>query len=103
MNRAWKELEEANPRLYAVLHFLVENPGAQSLEAAGRLSAQLGEAVTAANARVMLHRARERFAQLLVAEVRRSLGAPSDAELLAELRDLGLLTHCKPALKRPKP
>jgi hypothetical protein len=48
----------------------------------------------------MLHRARTRFAELLVAEVAHSLGTPSEAQLLEELRTLRLLKLCGPALER---
>jgi hypothetical protein len=48
----------------------------------------------------LLHRARGKFADLLLEEVARSLGRPTEAELVQELRDLQLLKLCDTALER---
>ncbi|MEZ6095868.1 MAG: sigma factor [Pirellulaceae bacterium] len=45
--------------------------------------------------RVFLHRARKRFATLLVEQVRESMESPTDDELEAELIELGLHHYCK--------
>jgi RNA polymerase sigma-70 factor (ECF subfamily) len=100
MNQAWAELDRGHPALGVVLRFHVENPDVQSPQVAEQLSAQLGKRLTPTNARVMLHRAREKYAELLVEEVRRSLESPTQEQLLQELREPQLLTHCRPALER---
>jgi hypothetical protein len=49
---------------------------------------------------VTLHRARAKFAQLLLEEVARSLGEASHDELMDELKVLGLERICRPALEK---
>jgi hypothetical protein len=39
-----------------------------------------------------------KFTELLLAEVRLTLGGTSPEELALELRDVGLLEYCRPAL-----
>jgi hypothetical protein len=48
----------------------------------------------------MVHRARKRFAGALVDEVLNSLNPPTQEHLEEELRDLGLLEYCRPALEQ---
>jgi RNA polymerase sigma-70 factor (ECF subfamily) len=50
--------------------------------------------------RQALHRARDRFADLLLEEIRHSLTEPTPDRLEEELLDLGLLDYCRPALDR---
>ena len=100
MNHAWAELDKAHPMLSAVLRFHVQCPELPSPQVAEQLGAQLGKRLTPTNTRVMLHRAREKYAELLVEEVRRSLESHTEDQLLQELRELRLLTHCGPALER---
>ncbi len=47
-----------------------------------------------------LHRAREKFADMLLDEVIQSLDNPNRETLENELIELGLLEYCKPALER---
>ena len=56
--------------------------------------------MTALGVRQMLHRARERFADLLVEEVAQTLGDPTDERLEEELIDLELYEYCRVALRR---
>jgi RNA polymerase sigma-70 factor (ECF subfamily) len=98
MNRTWEALAQAQPTFHAVLLFHYQHPDLSSVQAAELLSAQLGEAFTANRVRVTLHRAREKFAYLLLAEVERSLETPSEAELVQELRNLNLWKLCRAAL-----
>jgi RNA polymerase sigma-70 factor (ECF subfamily) len=100
MNHAWAALQTAQPAQYKVLLFHVNNPDVESTQAAKDLSAQLGRTITATNARVTLHRARAKFAQLLLEEVARSLGEASHDELMDELKVLGLEKICRPALEK---
>jgi RNA polymerase sigma-70 factor (ECF subfamily) len=67
---------------------------------AEQLGARLGRPVTSAGGRQTLHRARAKFADLLVAEVARSLETSAPDRIEQELLDLDLLRYCKPALSR---
>jgi RNA polymerase sigma factor (sigma-70 family) len=100
VNRAWQALAETKPSYHAVLLFHVENPVTPSRRMAEELAAQLGKPLTAAHVRVILQRARVKFAELLVVEVAHSLGAFTETELADELRALQMLKLCAPALQR---
>jgi RNA polymerase sigma-70 factor (ECF subfamily) len=64
------------------------------------LSKALGKTMNAAAVRQSLHRARERFADLLLDQVLHSLQEPSMELLHQELIDLKLYQYCEPALAR---
>ncbi len=101
--RAWENLarreQETGQRLCTVLRLRTDHPELRSPEMAERLSRDLGQPVTAGWVRKRLHLARAKFTQLLLEEVSRTLGAPSQDELAAELLELGLLDYCRPALR----
>ena len=100
---AWAALADADGQTgqccYVVLHFRAQHPEMRSGEMAERLTAQLGKPFTAAGVRQNLHRARERFAKSLLAEVSNSIETPLRDELEQELVDIGLLEYCRPALE----
>lgn len=102
LGRAWEALEaaqrETGQPYHAVLRLRTECPDATSEELAGRLGQRLGAAVNAAHARKLLQRARERFAALLLAEVRRSADTDDLAAVEDELIDLDLQHYCRSAL-----
>jgi DNA-directed RNA polymerase specialized sigma24 family protein len=102
--RTWDGLagiqKETGQPFHAVLRFRIEHPDLRSSQMAEQLSAQLKHAVTADWVRQTLHRGRDKFADLLLAEVADTLQNPTSEELQSELSDLGLLTYCQPALKR---
>jgi RNA polymerase sigma factor (sigma-70 family) len=102
--RAWAALaaiEASSGQLfYAVLRFRADHPQMRSPQMAERLAAQLGRPFTAAGVRQILHRAREKFADLLLDEVTQSLEKPTAERLERELVELGLLDYCRPALER---
>jgi RNA polymerase sigma-70 factor (ECF subfamily) len=102
--RAWAALAEADARtgqqFHAVLRFRADHPDLRSPQMAGRLAALLDRRLTADGVRQLLHRARERFAELLLDEVAHSLDNPTPEELESELADLGLLDYCRPVLVR---
>jgi RNA polymerase sigma factor (sigma-70 family) len=104
LGRAWAALaeeERTTQRPYhTVLRFKADRPEVPSAEMAVELSAKLGTPLTAVGVRQLLHRAREQFADLLVAEVEQSLREPSTDHLVDELSELGLLDYCRPALTR---
>jgi RNA polymerase sigma factor (sigma-70 family) len=102
--RAWDGLariqDESGQPFHTVLRFRIDHPDARSAEMAKELSVQLEHAVTADWVRQTLHRGRDKFADLLLAEVADTLQKPTVEALEDELSDLGLLTYCQPALKR---
>jgi RNA polymerase sigma-70 factor (ECF subfamily) len=104
LDRSWEGLAEVEKETgqpyYKVLRFRSEHVDAHSAKMAEQLTVQLGKPITAAGARQLLHRARERFADLLLAEVSRSLQSNEAERIEQELVDLGLLSYCRPALKR---
>jgi RNA polymerase sigma-70 factor (ECF subfamily) len=72
----------------------------RSPQLAEQLTARLGRPFTAAGVRQTLHRAREKFADLLLDELAHSLEYPQAEQLAQELVELGLLDYCRPALER---
>jgi RNA polymerase sigma-70 factor (ECF subfamily) len=102
--RSWVALErdekESGKPLYTVLRFKVDHADLPSARLAEELGAKLGKQLTAAGVRQTVHRARERFADLLLDEVVQSLDSPNAERLEGELIDLGLLEYCRPALER---
>jgi RNA polymerase sigma-70 factor (ECF subfamily) len=104
--RSWaalaQEEERGGPPYHAVLRLRADQPELRSPQLAEQLAARLGRPVTATAVRQLLHRARERFADLLVEDVAHSLGEPTQEQIGQELGELGLLEHCRPALDRLK-
>jgi RNA polymerase sigma-70 factor (ECF subfamily) len=102
--RCWADLSGIEQRtgqpFYTVLRFRAEHPDLSSARMAAELSTTLGKPLTAASVRQTLHRARERFADLLLEEVLQSLHEPNPEDLEQELLELGLHEHCRPALRR---
>jgi RNA polymerase sigma-70 factor (ECF subfamily) len=102
--RAWSALARmergTNQPYYAVLRFRAEHPEMRSPQLAQELSARLGRPFSAVAVRQVLHRAREKFATLLLEEVAHSLESPQDERLEEELVELGLLDYCRPALEK---
>jgi len=102
--RSWAALAEhertTGKPFYAVLRCRADHPDWSSARLAEEMGRRLGKAVTAAGLRQTLHRAREKFADLLLEEVAHTLEAPTAERLGEELLDLGLLDYCRPALER---
>jgi RNA polymerase sigma-70 factor (ECF subfamily) len=102
--RAWAALADVEARTgqpsYAVLRCRADHPEMRSPQLAEQLALQLGRPFTAAGVRQSLHRAREKFADLLLDEVTHSLENPTVEYLQEELVELGLLDYCLPALGR---
>jgi RNA polymerase sigma-70 factor (ECF subfamily) len=104
IDRAFAALETFEQRtgqpLYTLLHFRVENPELSVADMARQLSVRLGQEPATAWVHKHLHKARQKFADLLVAEVAQTLDCPGVQELGEELAELGLLQWCRPALDR---
>src|SRR5262245_22313247 len=102
--RAWAALAENEvgtcQPYYGVLRFRADHPEMRAPQLAEQFTAQLGRPFTAAGIRQILHRAREKFAALLLDEVAHSLANPTDEQLEQELAELHLLDYCRPALER---
>jgi RNA polymerase sigma-70 factor (ECF subfamily) len=103
LQRTWTALKERESKggqpLYTVLRFRTDNPELNSQEVAEQLSRSLGRSLSAEWARKWVHHARSAFAELLVEDVASSLADPSADALEEELRELGLLDHCRAAIK----
>ncbi|MGE0759800.1 MAG: RNA polymerase sigma factor [Pirellulaceae bacterium] len=99
---AWQAMENeertSGKPMYSALRLRVDQPSLRSPELAQRMSVELGREISSANVRVILHRARERFAALLLDAVVQSLDQPTSAEVEEELCELRLLEYCRPAL-----
>jgi RNA polymerase sigma factor (sigma-70 family) len=106
LRRTWEGLAAVEAKggnlFHTVLRWRVENPETPSTQLAEKLEAQFGKPVKQGTIRVTLHRARERFADLLIDEVARSLQTSDVAQMEQELIDLDLLAYCAPALERRK-
>jgi RNA polymerase sigma-70 factor (ECF subfamily) len=102
--RAWAALagnedEPGGGNMYAVLRFRAEHPDMHSSQMAEQLSVDLGQPFSAVGVRQILHRARERFARLLLEEVADSMDNPTIDALEDELIELCLLEYCRTALR----
>lgn len=101
--RCWGKLAEyeckSGKPYHTVLRYRVEHPDARSPELAEGLSQKLGKPINAGAVRVMLHRSRDAFADLLLDEVVNSLADGSLDAAEQELIELDLLGYCKPALE----
>jgi RNA polymerase sigma factor (sigma-70 family) len=106
LNRAWQGLaatqKPGGPPYHTALRRRAERPDLPSAELAEHLTAELrpDQPFTASAIRKIIQRARESFTDLLVAEVARSLGEPSQYELEEEIIDLGFQAYCRQALER---
>jgi RNA polymerase sigma-70 factor (ECF subfamily) len=104
--RAWQALAEVEAQtgqpFHTVLRLRVDQPDLRSPQLAEQLAERLGKPVSAAGVRQSLHRARDRFAGLLLDEVVQTLGKSADEDLEQELIELNLLAYCQPALDRRK-
>jgi RNA polymerase sigma-70 factor (ECF subfamily) len=102
--RCWGKLAEyectSGKPYHTVLRYRVDHPDARSPELADGLSKALGKPINAGAVRVLLHRSRDAFADLLLDEVMNSLADGTLGTAEQELIELDLLGYCKPALER---
>jgi RNA polymerase sigma factor (sigma-70 family) len=91
--RSWAGLAEAQPSYFTILHFRAAHPDMPVEQMLAELSPQVGKALTAANVRQILHRARKVFADVLLQEVAQSLTQPTLAAVQQELSDLELASY----------
>jgi hypothetical protein len=83
---------------YTTLRTRVEMADASYDDLAPLLGKLLAREITPKNARVLVHRARDRFAQLLINCVADTLESPRRETIEAELAELRLLPYCKDLL-----
>ena len=95
--------KQSGQPFFDVLRLRADSPDLSSTEMAESLTAKLGRTISSANLRQLLHRARERFAELLLNEVCQSLEGASEEQVLEELAELNLLKYCQDVLDRRKP
>ena len=102
--RCWKKLADDESKsgkpYYSVLRYRVDHPDLRSPELAAGLSKQLGKEINAGAVRVLLHRSRELFGEMLLDEVTESLTNNSLDDAEQELIDLELHEYCRPALEK---
>src|SRR5262249_36984456 len=106
LSRAWDDLaavqKQTGQPFFDVLRLRADSPDLSSTEMAEALTAKLARPITPANLRQLLHRARERFAELLLDEVAQSLEGASEEQVAEELAELNLLKYCQDVLDRRK-
>lgn len=100
LERAWKRLEQTQPRYYEVLRARVDNPELSSTVIAETLSERSGKRLTSDTVRKTLERSRAKLAELLLDEVARAAGTTGPDDLRDELKQLDLLKYCRSALER---
>jgi RNA polymerase sigma-70 factor (ECF subfamily) len=104
LDRAWDALAacqaEDEPPYYLVLRLRCEHPEITSEDLAVLLTRQLRPAqpFNDAGVRKTLQRSRERFGELLLDEVARSIQTDAPDAVEAELAELGFLVYCRRAL-----
>ena len=102
--RCWQRLAEdertSGKPYHSVLRYRVGHPELRSPELAAGLSEELGKPINAGGVRVLVHRSRELFGELLLDEVSESLSGGSLDEAEQELIDLDLHEYCRPALEK---
>ncbi len=104
LERAWRVLLDLERKsslpYYTVLRLRVDYPDQRSQQLAEKLSAATGRTVTAGAFRQTVQRARTKYVNFLINEVKASLHDPTPEEVEEELGDLGLLEFCRKNLKR---
>jgi RNA polymerase sigma-70 factor (ECF subfamily) len=102
--RCWTKLAEDETQTgkpySTVLRYRVEHPDERSSELAAGLSKKFGKPLNAGAVRVLLHRARDAFAELLLDDVLDSLENSTLEDAEAELIELDLLDYCRTAIDR---
>ncbi len=96
LDRVWRSLERRqhsrrNNYCYSVLKIASEMPKAETAQKVDELFRMHGKRLSSAAFRKQLSRARRLFAQFLIDEVAVDIGCRDQAEIMDELRQLGLL------------
>ena len=103
LEQTWQALAdhegETGVNYYAVLRLRVSEPQLKSDEFAQCLGEKLKKEISSGTARVTLHRAREKFANLMISLVSSSLQNPDRESIESELIELGLIDYCRDSLQ----
>jgi RNA polymerase sigma factor (sigma-70 family) len=106
LERAWRVLLDLEKKsslpYYTVLRLRVDYPDLRSHKLAEKLSSVVGRTVTAGAFRQAVQRARSKYVNFLINEVKASLQDPTPEDIEEELGDLGLLEFCRSYLKQPE-
>lgn len=92
--------ERLGRRYHAILYFKLTHPRKNSAELAALFSVEAGRTYTADSFRQLLRRARERFADLVITEVARSLRTADPDTIENELIELSLHSFCRHSMLR---
>ncbi len=99
--RTWDQLQAFETRTgrpyFTLMQLRTEFPEARSDDLALKLKDRLGTPQTAGAVRVALHRAREQFAEMLLASIMHAMGETTAEAVEAELHDLDLMKYTKDA------
>ena len=99
--KAWDVLNAAEDSggapHFTVLRIRVDHPATSTDELAELISSAIGKPVTSGNGRVMVHRAREKFAHVLIEVVADSLENPTRETVESELIEVRLMDYCRDA------
>jgi RNA polymerase sigma-70 factor (ECF subfamily) len=104
LTQAWKALaryeEETGSPYHTILRYKIDNSETRSARVAAVLSRRLGRPFSAASVRQNVHRARTKFAEVLLTAVTDSLQGDQNKDVEEELIELELLEYCRSALKK---
>jgi len=104
LNLTWdalaKEEQQSGQPYHTVLRCRADHPDVPAEQLAEQLAPRLGKVVSTNWIRKRLHRARQRFTELLLDEIARTLDNPTHEDLTQEVIELGLLDYCRTALER---
>lgn len=106
LKKTWELLaafqEKTDKPYYSIMRLRVQHPELRSAELAAALSSELQRPISSANVRVLLHRAREEFADRMIDVISESLNTRSYDDVEEELAELRLLKYCHVALQKRK-
>jgi RNA polymerase sigma-70 factor (ECF subfamily) len=104
LDRTWMSLrrteQQTGQPYHTTLRYKAEHVGSGSADLGNYLRTSLGKSLTVEGVRQLLHRARGKFADLLLEEVSRSLHTGDPGKLVDELIELDLLDYCRSSLER---
>ncbi len=103
LQNTWNALREHQKKakgnlFHTALKASIEHPGEDSTALAARVSVAAGQTLSAESFRKQLSRARQRFGELLIEEVSRTITNVTPALLEKELQELDLMKYVKALL-----
>lgn len=99
LDRVWNALADAQPRYFRLLSLRKDHPELSTEQLADSFRRESGD-ISDVAVRKLLSRARERFANLLLNDVARSVDPPTRERVEDELGHLELLEYCRPVMTR---